>query len=187
MLIQGERMDATKSGQNPHALGAAFPANFLWGVATAAYQVEGAVTEDGRGESIWDRFCREPRRIADGTSGATAADHYHRWREDITLLKDLGVSAYRFSIAWPRIQPNGQGEANKAGIAFYDRLVDRLCELDIVPVATLFHWDLPVALQEKGGWMARDTSQRFADYAALVATAFGDRVKKWFTIIEPYI
>ena len=168
-------------------LGSGFPKQFLWGVGTAAYQTEGGATEGGRGESIWDDFCAQPDRIVDGTSGAIAADHYHRWLEDIKLMTQLGVNAYRFSVAWPRIQPTGVGKANQQGIAFYDRVVDGLCEAGIEPVATLFHWDLPAALQNSGGWMARETSHFFEEYASHVGSALGDRVKNWFTIVEPYI
>lgn len=170
----------------PAALGAAFPRQFQWGVATAAYQVEGALAEDGRGESIWDRFLREPGRVVDGTDGATAADHYHRWREDIRIMADLGLSAYRFSISWSRIQPTGSGAANEAGLAFYERLVDGLLEHGIEPVATLFHSDMPAALADIGGWRTRDTSARFAEFAEHVARRLGGRVRDWFTIAEPY-
>jgi beta-glucosidase len=165
----------------------AFPAGFTWGTSTAAYQVEGAVREDGRGPSIWDTFTAEPGRITDASSGAVACDHYHRHGEDLDLLTGLGVDAYRFSIAWPRIQPTGTGPVNPAGLAFYDRLVDTLLERGIDPVATLFHWDLPQALEDGGGWLDRDTAYRFGDYAGLVAAALGDRVKLWITLNEPFI
>ncbi|HEU5110583.1 MAG TPA: family 1 glycosylhydrolase, partial [Micromonosporaceae bacterium] len=164
-----------------------FPAGFHWGVATAAYQIEGAVTADGRGPSVWDTFAAEPGRIADGSSGATACDHYVRYPEDVALMDDLGVTAYRFSVAWPRVQPDGTGPANQRGIGFYDRLVDTLLECDIAPVATLFHWDLPQALQDAGGWSSRETAHRFADYAGHVAAALGDRVKLWITLNEPFV
>jgi beta-glucosidase len=165
----------------------AFPNGFTWGTSTAAYQIEGGVREGGRGLSIWDTFTDEPGRIADASSGAVACDHYHRHAEDVDLLAGLGVDAYRFSIAWPRIQPTGAGAANAEGLAFYDRLVDSLLERGIDPVATLFHWDLPQALEDAGGWLNRDTAYRFADYAGLVAAALGDRVKLWITLNEPFI
>jgi beta-glucosidase len=164
-----------------------FPQGFRWGVSTAAYQVEGATTEGGRGVSIWDTFSHEPGRISDGATGDVACDHYHRYPEDVALMARLGVDAYRFSIAWPRIQPSGAGPANPDGIAFYDRLVDALLEHGIDPVATLFHWDLPQTLQDAGGWLRRDTAARFGDYADLVGAALGDRVKLWITLNEPFI
>ncbi|MFI1381617.1 GH1 family beta-glucosidase [Embleya sp. NPDC020886] len=163
------------------------PAGFSWGTATAAYQIEGAVTEDGRGRSVWDTFCAEPGRIRDGHTGEIACDHYHRWAEDVALMADLGVDAYRFSIAWPRIQPDGRGKPNPAGLDFYDRLVDALIERGITPTPTLFHWDLPQALEDGGGWLARDTAARFADYAEHVAARLGDRVRTWITLNEPFI
>ena len=136
-----------------------FPAGFLWGTATASYQIEGAVHEDGRGESIWDRFSHTPGTILDGSTGDVACDHYHRWREDIGLMKELGLRAYRFSIAWPRILPHGRGPVNQAGLDFYSRLVDGLLAAGITPFATLYHWDLPQTLQERGGWLADDVPQ----------------------------
>ncbi len=160
---------------------------FSWGVSTSAYQVEGAVREDGRGLSIWDTFAHEPDRIADGSTGDVACDHYHRYGQDVALMADLGVSAYRFSIAWPRIQPTGAGAANPAGVAFYDRLVDELLGRGIDPVATLFHWDLPQDLQDAGGWTARDTAYRFADYADVLGAALADRVRLWITLNEPVV
>lgn len=163
------------------------PAGFSWGTATAAYQIEGAVTEGGRGRSVWDTFCAEPGRVRDGHTGEIACDHYHRWAEDVALMADLGVDAYRFSIAWPRIQPNGRGKPNPAGLDFYDRLVDALIERGITPTPTLFHWDLPQALEDGGGWLARDTAARFADYAGHVAARLGDRVRTWITLNEPFI
>src|SRR5215475_11190935 len=165
----------------------AFPAGFLWGTATASYQIEGAVGEDGRGPSIWDTFAHSGDRIADGSTGDVACDHYHRWREDVDLIAGLGVDAYRFSIAWPRVQPDGTGPANPAGLDFYDRLVDRLLERGVDPVATLFHWDLPQAVQDGGGWFARDTAARFAAYADIAAARLGDRVKLWLTLNEPFV
>ncbi|GAA5184485.1 GH1 family beta-glucosidase [Rugosimonospora acidiphila] len=164
-----------------------FPQGFKWGVSTAAYQIEGAVDEGGRGRSIWDTFSHESGRITNGDTGDVACDHYHRYREDVELLSGLGVDAYRFSIAWPRIQPDGKGPANAEGVAFYDRLVDALLERGIDPVATLFHWDLPQALQDEGGWFSRETAYRFGEYADLVGAALGDRVKLWITLNEPFV
>lgn len=164
-----------------------FPANFLWGAATAAFQIEGAAKEDGRGESIWDRFCHTPGNIKNGDTGDVACDHYHRFPEDIKLMKQLGIAAYRFSTAWPRILPTGKNEINWLGLDFYDRLVDALLELDIEPYLTLYHWDLPQTLQDRGGWGNRDTCGYFADYAAIMARRLGDRVKKWMTINEPWV
>ncbi|HNP70502.1 MAG TPA: GH1 family beta-glucosidase [Kouleothrix sp.] len=163
-----------------------FPSDFLWGAATSSYQIEGASEEDGRGESIWDRFSHTPGKIADGSTGDVACDHYHRWREDVALLKELGVKSYRFSVAWPRIQPTGRGPANQAGLDFYSRLVDALLEQGIQPAATLYHWDLPQALQNEGGWPARATAEAFAEYADIVSRALGDRVKLWMTHNEPW-
>ncbi|MEN3534560.1 GH1 family beta-glucosidase [Microbispora sp. ZYX-F-249] len=160
---------------------------FLWGTATASYQIEGAVTEDGRGPSIWDTFSHTPGRVRDGHTGDVACDHYHRYAEDVALMAGLGVNAYRFSIAWPRVLPAGGGPVNQAGLDFYDRLVDALCENGITPVPTLFHWDLPQALEDEGGWLSRDTSRRFADYAAVVAGRLADRVRMWITLNEPFV
>ncbi|AXI80429.1 GH1 family beta-glucosidase [Peterkaempfera bronchialis] len=165
----------------------AFPEGFLWGVSTAAYQIEGAVVEDGRGPSIWDTFAHTPGRVRDGHTGDTACDHYHRWPEDLALLGDLGVNAYRFSLAWPRVQPDGAGPANPKGLDFYDRLVDALAARSIAPVPTLFHWDLPQALEDRGGWLDRDTAHRFAEYAALVAERLADRIPAWITLNEPLV
>lgn len=163
-----------------------FPASFVWGTATAAYQIEGAVSEDGRGTSIWDTFARQPGAIADGQTGDIADDHYHRVAEDISLMADLGVEAYRFSIAWPRIQPNGSGPVNAAGVSFYRDLAEKLLEKGITPWATLYHWDLPQTLENAGGWLERDTAHRFGDYAALVAGELGDVVSNWITLNEPW-
>ncbi|MFJ9780887.1 GH1 family beta-glucosidase [Amycolatopsis sp. NPDC101161] len=162
-----------------------FPTGFLWGAATASYQVEGAVTADGRGPSVWDTFAARPGAVVGDASGEVACDHYHRFPEDIGLLADLGLNAYRFSVAWPRVQPDGRTTA-PAGLAFYDRLVDELLGRGIVPVLTLYHWDLPQALEDAGGWPARDTAYRFAEYACVVHDALGDRVKQWTTINEPF-
>jgi beta-glucosidase len=164
-----------------------FPADFAWGVATAAYQIEGAVAEDGRGESVWDTFCRKPGAVRDGQTGDVAVDHYHRWPEDVALMAELGINAYRFSIAWPRIQPSGHGPANEAGLDFYDRLTDALLAEGITPMATLFHWDLPQRLEDEGGWLNRDTASRFAEYAALAADRLADRIGLWFTLNEPFV
>ena len=164
-----------------------FPAQFVWGASTAAYQIEGAWNEDGRGESIWDRFCHTPGKIQDGDTGDVACDHYHRWPEDIELMKRLGLQAYRFSIAWPRIYPQGRGPLNQAGIDFYSRLVDALLSAGIEPTITLYHWDLPQTLAEGvGGWPARDTAYAFADYAETMVKHLGDRVQNWSTFNEPW-
>jgi beta-glucosidase len=164
-----------------------FPAGFHWGVATSAYQTEGAVGEGGRGVSIWDTFCRQPGVIRDGHTGEVATDSYHRWEQDVALLAGLGVTAYRFSIAWPRVQPDGKGPANGTGLDFYDRLTDALLASGITPVPTLYHWDLPQPLEDAGGWMERPTAQRFADYAALTADRLADRIGLWITLNEPFI
>lgn len=163
-----------------------FPTDFTWGAATAAYQVEGAVGEDGRGPSIWDTFCHTPGRVAGGDTGDVACDHYHRYREDVALLRDLGLGAYRFSVAWPRVQPNGSGPANPAGLAFYDRLVDELLAAGIEPWTTLYHWDLPQALEDDGGWTNRATAEAFAEYARIMGERLGDRVAVWTTLNEPW-
>jgi beta-glucosidase len=166
--------------------GLQFPADFVIGSATASYQVEGAAQEDGRGPSIWDTFSRTPGKTLNGDSGDVADDHYHRLESDLDLMKDLGIEAYRFSIAWPRIQPNGSGAVNRAGLDFYGRLIDGLLERDIRPIATLYHWDLPQPLEDAGGWPVRDTAHRYADYAAIVGAEFGDRVDTWTTLNEPW-
>ncbi len=159
----------------------------LFGAATAAYQVEGAVREGGRGPSIWDDFCRLPGRVAGGDSGEVACDHYHRWRGDLDLMASLGLQTYRFSIAWPRVQPDGRGRLNRRGVAWYRRVVEGCLERGIEPVATLNHWDLPSARQAAGGWAARDTVDRFADYAALMGEQLGDVVGEWITHNEPWV
>ncbi|MEH0974316.1 GH1 family beta-glucosidase [Micromonospora sp. CPCC 205546] len=161
------------------------PPDFLWGVATAAYQIEGAVRADGRAPSIWDTFCDVPGAVDNGDTGAVACDHYHRWPQDVTLMRRLGVDAYRFSVAWPRVRPDGVGRVNPKGLDFYDRLVDALLAAGIRPFVTLYHWDLPQALQDRGGWPERDTAEAFADYAAVVAARLGDRVADWTTVNEP--
>jgi len=162
------------------------PGPFLFGAATAAYQIEGAPKADGKGESIWDRFSHTPGVIADASTGDVACDHYRRWPEDIRLMRELGLGAYRFSLAWSRIQPGGTGKANTTGLDFYKRLIDGLIEAGIRPFLTLYHWDLPQALQDKGGWYNRDTAYRFADYADLVSNALSDRVQNWTTLNEPW-
>jgi beta-glucosidase len=162
------------------------PADFLLGVATAAYQIEGAAAEDGRGPSIWDTFAHTPGKVRGGDTGDVACDHYHRYREDVRLMADLGVRAYRFSVSWPRVQPGGRGPGNQAGLDFYRRLVDELLDHGILPWLTLYHWDLPQPLEDAGGWPARDTAGRFAEYAQLVHAALGDRVRHWTTLNEPW-
>ena len=164
-----------------------FPADFVWGAAASAYQTEGAVDEDGRGESIWDRFCAQPGTILNGDTGAVACDSYHRWREDIDLVEGLGVDAYRFSIAWPRVVPEGRGKVNPAGLDFYDRFVDELLDAGVQPFVTLYHWDLPQPLEDAGGWPERDTAHAFAEYVDVVAERLGDRVEDWITICEPRV
>ncbi|MCX4470787.1 GH1 family beta-glucosidase [Micromonospora sp. NBC_01655] len=164
-----------------------FPTGFRWGVATSAYQIEGATTAAGRGPSIWDTFAHTPGLVADGSTADVACDHWRRPGQDVALMAGLGVSAYRFSIAWPRVQPGGTGPANAAGLDFYDRLVDDLAAAGIDPVATLYHWDLPQPLEDAGGWLNRDTAARFAEYADLVAARLGDRVRLWITLNEPFV
>jgi beta-glucosidase len=163
-----------------------FPNHFVWGASTAAYQIEGAWNEDGRGESIWDRFCHTPGKIENGDTGDVACDHYHRWPEDIELMKRLGLKAYRFSTAWPRIYPRGRGALNRAGLDFYSRLVDGLLAAGIEPYVTLYHWDLPQTLADAGGWPARETAYAFADYAETMVKHLGDRVQHWSTFNEPW-
>jgi len=164
-----------------------FPPGFTWGTATAAYQIEGGWNEDGKGESIWDRFSHTPGKIAHGDTGDVACDHYHRWRDDIALMQELGLPAYRFSLAWTRLLPNGYGKVNPAGISFYSRLVDELLQAGIEPYITLYHWDLPQALDDRGGWPARDTAKAFVEYADLASRRLGDRVKHWITFNEPWV
>lgn len=166
--------------------GLVFPKGFVFGSATAAYQIEGAVAEGGRGPSIWDTFSHTPGRVHNGDTGDIADDHYHRVEADLDLMKSLNLGAYRFSIAWPRIQPSGRGKANRAGLDFYSRLVDGLLERGITPVATLYHWDLPQALEDEGGWANRDTALVFGEYARIVGEALGDRVAVWTTLNEPW-
>ncbi|MGD0054776.1 MAG: GH1 family beta-glucosidase [Acidimicrobiales bacterium] len=163
-----------------------FPPGFLWGTATASYQIEGAVHEDERGASIWDTFAHRPGAVWNGDVGDIACDHYHRVGEDLELMRQLGVGSYRFSVAWTRIQPDGKGPANQAGLDFYRRLVDGLVERGIEPTLTLYHWDLPQALEDQGGWVVRDTAERFAEYVDIVAHALGDGVTRWITLNEPW-
>jgi beta-glucosidase len=161
--------------------------DFVWGAATAAFQIEGATTADGRGESIWDRFASTPGKVVNGDTGDPACEHYYRWREDLELMRDLGLQSYRFSISWPRIQPDGRGGPNQRGLDFYRTLVDGLLERGIAPLATLYHWDLPQALEDAGGWASRDVVERFAEYAQIVFEALGDQVDDWITHNEPYV
>ena len=163
----------------------AFPRNFFWGAATAAYQIEGAWKQAGKGESIWDRFAHTPGKIKNGDTGDIACDSYRRWREDIALIRAMSLNSYRFSISWPRIQPSGSGGVNTKGVDYYSRIVDALLEARVRPFVTLYHWDLPQALEDAGGWPNRDTASRFADYAELVARALGDRVSDWMLFNEP--
>ena len=167
--------------------GVQFPESFQWGAATSAYQIEGAADVDGRRPSIWDEFCRLPGAIEDGRDGRVAIDHYHRYREDVALMKRLGARGYRFSISWPRIQPLGFGEVNQRGLDFYDRLVDELLEAGIKPMVTLYHWDLPQELEDRGGWLDRNIAGVFGEYARIVATRLGDRVEHWIPINEPNV
>jgi len=163
-----------------------FPDAFLWGAATASFQVEGAANEGGRAPSIWDRFCREPGRVLHGDTGDVACDHYHRLDADLDLMAELGLQAYRFSVAWPRVIPEGRGKVNEEGLDFYRRLVDGLRQRDILPVATLYHWDLPDTLGQAGGWLARDTAEAFGEYTAVVADALGEAMGMWITLNEPW-
>ncbi|MEK7270450.1 MAG: GH1 family beta-glucosidase [Planctomycetota bacterium] len=161
-----------------------FPADFLWGAATAAYQIEGGAEADGRGPSIWDDFCRVPKKVQDGDTGDVACDHYRRWREDVALMKEMGLKAYRLSISWSRVLPEGTGRVNEAGLAFYERLIDELRAAGIRPFVTLYHWDLPSALQAKGGWQNREVADWFAEYAGVVVERLSDRVEDWITLNE---
>jgi beta-glucosidase len=164
-----------------------FPHDFVWGAATASFQIEGATREAGRGESVWDRFCATPGKVRNGDSGEIACDFYHRYRDDIALMRDLGIDAFRFSIAWPRVLPTGRGPVNEAGLDFYDRLVDELLANEIEPFATLFHWDTPQALEDAGGWPERATAEAFVEYAEAVSSRLGDRVHHWITHNEPWV
>ncbi len=164
-----------------------FPHDFVWGAATASFQIEGATREAGRGESVWDRFCATPGKVRNGDSGEIACDFYHRYRDDIVLMRDLGIDAFRFSIAWPRVVPTGRGPVNQAGLDFYDRLVDELLANEIEPFVTLFHWDTPQVLEDAGGWTARETADAFVEYAEAVSSRLGDRVGHWMTHNEPWV
>ncbi len=164
-----------------------FPHNFLWGAATAAYQIEGAWNKDGKGESVWDRFSHTSGKTTNGDTGDVACDHYHRFEEDIAIMRQLGLKAYRFSISWPRVLPGGRGRINARGLDFYDRLVDAICAANLEPLLTLHHWDLPQVLQDQGGWDNRDTAYAFADYTALMVKRLGDRVRSWTTFNEPSV
>jgi len=177
---------SVESSEDPLASGVRFPDGFVWGAATASYQIEGAVNEDGRGPSIWDTFSRTPGRVYAGHTGDVACDHYHRYVEDVALMADLGLASYRYSIAWPRIQPDGVGPVNTRGLDFYDRLTDELIGKGIDPVVTLYHWDLPQALENRGGWTVRETAEAFAEYAQIVHARLGDRVRTWTTLNEPW-
>jgi beta-glucosidase len=172
---------------DPGALAARFPTGFDWGFAASAYQIEGAAAEDGRGRSVWDTFSRVPGAIADGQTGDVACDHYHRYRDDVALMAGIGARVYRFSVSWPRVQPDGTGAANERGLAFYDRLVDAVLAAGIKPLVNLFHWDLPQALQDRGGFADPRIVEAFAEYAALVAARLGDRVSDWMTFNEPAV
>ncbi|OLR89441.1 GH1 family beta-glucosidase [Actinokineospora bangkokensis] len=176
----------TAGTEAEHALIATLPPTFRWGVATSAYQIEGAVAEGGRGRSIWDTYCRVPGMVDGGDHGDVACEHYHRMPEDVALMRELAVDTYRFSVAWPRVQPGGTGPANPEGLGFYDRLVDELLGSGITPWVTLYHWDLPQELEDAGGWPVRDTAHRFADYAMLVFDKLHDRVRAWTTLNEPW-
>lgn len=171
--------------RSPKDLG--FPSDFLWGAATASYQIEGGASEDGRGVSIWDTFSHTQGKVKNGDNGDVACDHYHRWRDDIALMRELGLDAYRLSIAWPRIIPQGRGQINEAGLDFYEKLIDGLLEAGIKPFVTLYHWDLPQALQDEGGWANRNTAYAFAEFAEVVTKALGDRVPAWMTLNEPWV
>jgi beta-glucosidase len=185
-MTSADLMTGRSPAPEPAGAMLSFPAGFVWGTATASYQIEGAVAEDGRTPSIWDTFSHTPGKVVGGDTGDVADDHYHRYREDVAIMRDLGVRAYRFSIAWPRVVPRGSGPVNPAGLDFYSRLVDELLGAGITPVATLYHWDLPQELQDAGGWVNRETSYRFAEYAQHAAAALGDRVQRWTTLNEPW-
>ncbi|MBY0423867.1 MAG: family 1 glycosylhydrolase, partial [Parvularculaceae bacterium] len=164
-----------------------FPPGFLWGASTAAYQIEGAARDDGRGPSIWDVFSATPGKVKTGETGEVACDHYHRYKEDVALMRDLGLGAYRFSVSWPRVLPAGEGAANEKGLDFYSRLIDALLEAKIEPWLCLYHWDLPDALHRRGGWTTRESADWFGAYADLLARRFGDRVARWVTFNEPNV
>ncbi|GIE97901.1 GH1 family beta-glucosidase [Paractinoplanes rishiriensis] len=176
----------TSTSAQPALAGITFPDGFIWGAATASYQIEGAAREDGRGPSIWDTFTRTPGKVYAGHTGDVACDHYHRYVEDVAMMADLGLASYRYSVAWPRIQPDGTGPVNARGLDFYDRLTDALLGKGIDPVVTLYHWDLPQTLEDRGGWAVRETAEAFAEYARIVHGRLGDRVKTWTTLNEPW-
>ena len=178
--------ESVESGGAPQAARLEFPHGFVWGAATASYQIEGAAQEDGRGPSIWDTFSRTPGKVYAGHTGDVACDHYHRYRDDVAMMADLGLQSYRFSVAWPRVQPDGTGPVNVRGLDFYDRLTDELIGKGIDPVVTLYHWDLPQTLQDRGGWTIRETAEAFAEYARIVHARLGDRVRTWTTLNEPW-
>jgi beta-glucosidase len=180
-------MTSTASNAQLDEPSLSFPPGFIWGAATAAYQIEGAARTDGRGQSVWDTFSHTPGKVNRGDNGDIACDSYHRYREDVALLSSLGLSAYRFSVSWPRVQPGGRGPVNQRGLDYYRALLDELGRHDIAAAVTLFHWDLPQELQDEGGWATRDTAQRFAEYAGIVADALGDRVGRWITLNEPQV
>ncbi|MFJ5229247.1 GH1 family beta-glucosidase [Kitasatospora sp. NPDC088391] len=186
MTVDTLAQDATATAPAGPGPARRFPAGFRWGAATAAYQIEGAAAEDGRTPSIWDTFSRRPGAVRNGDTGDIAADHYHRYRDDVALMTELGLGAYRFSLSWPRVRPGGRGPANEAGLDFYDRLVDELLAAGIDPVATLYHWDLPQELEDEGGWTSRETAYRFAEYASTAGRRLGDRVATWTTLNEPW-
>jgi beta-glucosidase len=186
-LILGQTVPQASAATEDLKLDLKFPADFVWGASTSSYQIEGGANEDGRGKSIWDIYCRTPGRVKNGDTGDVACDHYHRYREDIDLIARGGFRAYRFSTAWPRIQPSGEGAVEQRGLDFYDRLVDGLIAAGVTPWLCLYHWDLPQALQDKGGWLHRDIAGKFGDYASVVARRLSDRVKHWATFNEPNI
>jgi beta-glucosidase len=184
MTIQHDTLDPRNGGKGPKPV---LPRNFIWGASTSSYQIEGAAQADGRGPSIWDAYCKVPGYIANGDTGDIACDHYHRYAEDIAIMRQLGLQAYRFSVAWPRVLPQGTGATNAAGLDFYDRLIDGLLAAGIEPWLCLYHWDLPQALQDRGGWLTRDIAGWFADYATLIGRRYGDRVKHFATFNEPSV
>ena len=179
--------DESRDTAEARQLAGRFPPGFVFGVASSAYQIEGAATEDGRGPSIWDTFSHTPGRTLNGETGDVACDHYHRWRDDIALMQELGVGSYRFSVSWPRVLPDGTGAVNEPGLAFYEDLVDGLLSVGITPLPTLYHWDLPQALYDRGGWTNPDAPAWFAEYAGVLARRLGDRVKRWLTLNEPQV
>ena len=185
-MVHGRQENNAPASKTKEGSVKTFPKDFIWGVASSSFQIEGATREDGRGPSIWDTFCMTPGRIADGSDGTIACDHYHLWERDLDLMKELGIKAYRFSIAWPRIFPEGRGRKEQRGIDFYKRLVDGMLERGIEPWATLYHWDLPQSLQNYGGWLVRQTAEAFADYAETMVEALKDRVGHWITLNEPW-